>query len=70
MCNEFAQERAWRAYCEMMAREALEIVSDEATTLPSGSVRPSEHAASSRASRHSAQSPGSLEQGSHSPPLT
>ena len=27
VCNEFAQERAWRAYCEMMSREALSIVS-------------------------------------------
>jgi putative SOS response-associated peptidase YedK len=45
MCNEFAQERTWRAYCEMMAAEALEIVSDEPTALPSGSVHPSEPAA-------------------------
>jgi putative SOS response-associated peptidase YedK len=45
VCNEFAQERAWREYCEMMAREALEIVSNEPPQLPTGSVRPSERAA-------------------------
>lgn len=45
MCNEFAQERAWREYCEMMAREALGIFSDEPPELPFGSVRPSERAA-------------------------
>jgi len=45
MCNEFARERAWRVYCEMMAREALQIVSDEPSALPSGSVHPSEPAA-------------------------
>ena len=45
MCNEFAQERAWREYCELMAREALGIVSDEPPELPSGSIRPSERAA-------------------------
>lgn len=45
MCNEFAQERAWKAYCEMMAREALEIVSAELPELPHGSIHPSERAA-------------------------
>ena len=45
MCNEFAQERTWRAYCEMMAQEALGIVSEEPSVLPSGSVHPSEPAA-------------------------
>jgi putative SOS response-associated peptidase YedK len=45
VCNEFAQERAWREYCEQMAREALEIISDEPLEMPFGSVRPSERAA-------------------------
>ena len=45
MCNEFAQERAWREYCEIMAREALGIISDEPPELPSGSIHPSERAA-------------------------
>jgi len=45
MCNEFAQERTWRAYCELMKREALDIVNEQPETpLPSGSVRPSERA--------------------------
>jgi len=45
MCNEFSQEKVWRDYCEMMAGEALDIVSDEPPDLPAGSVRPSERAA-------------------------
>ena len=45
MCNEFAQELAWNAYCEMMQREALAIVSEEPDYLPNGSVHPSERAA-------------------------
>lgn len=46
MCNEFAQERAWRAYCDLMRREALAIIGDQPELpLPSGSVRPSERAA-------------------------
>jgi putative SOS response-associated peptidase YedK len=44
VCNEFAQERAFRAYCELMEREALDICSDEPPTLPFGSVHPSEPA--------------------------
>ena len=44
MCNEFAQERAWREYSEMMQREALKIITPEPPDLPLGSIRPSEHA--------------------------
>lgn len=44
MCNEFAQERAWREYSEMMQREALKIITPEQPDLPLGSVRPSEKA--------------------------
>lgn len=44
MCNEWAQERAWRAYCEMMAREALDIQNSEPLELPFGSMRPSDPA--------------------------
>ncbi|MGI8841408.1 MAG: SOS response-associated peptidase family protein [Caulobacteraceae bacterium] len=51
MCNEFAQERAWREYCEMMAREAMGIISDEPPELPFGSIHPSERAAIIRAAR-------------------
>ena len=42
MCNEFAQERAWREYSEMMQREALKIITPEPPDLPLGSIRPSE----------------------------
>ena len=41
MCNEFAQERAWREYSEMMQREALKIINPEQPDLPIGSIRPS-----------------------------
>jgi len=34
MCNEFAQERAWKAYCEMMAREDVKVVTPELPELP------------------------------------
>ena len=34
MCNEFAQERAWREYSEMMQREALKIITPEPPELP------------------------------------
>jgi putative SOS response-associated peptidase YedK len=44
MCNEFAQERAWREYSEMMQREALKIITPEQPDLPLGSIRPSEKA--------------------------
>jgi putative SOS response-associated peptidase YedK len=49
MCNEFAQERAWRLYCEVMAAEALEITHAAPDSLPNGSVHPSEQAAIIRA---------------------
>lgn len=42
MCNEWQQERAWRDYCEMMQREALDIQSPEPPELPFGSLRPSD----------------------------
>lgn len=44
MCNEWKQERVWREYCEMMAREALDIHSPEPPELPFGSMRPSDPA--------------------------
>jgi putative SOS response-associated peptidase YedK len=44
VCNEFAQERAWKAYCEMMAREALDVITPEQPDLPFGSIHPSERA--------------------------
>lgn len=44
MCNEFAQERAWKAYCEMMALEAVKVVTPEPPELPFGARRPSEEA--------------------------
>jgi len=44
MCNEFAQEKTWQDYCELMAREAVEIFSEPPPELPFGSIRPSEHA--------------------------
>lgn len=44
MCNEFAQERAWKAYCQMMQQEAIEVVTPEQPDLPLGSVKPSEQA--------------------------
>lgn len=44
MCNEFAQERAWREYSEMMQREALKIITPEQPDLPLGAIRPSEQA--------------------------
>lgn len=44
MCNEFAQERAWREYSEMMQREALKIITPEQPELPLASIRPSESA--------------------------
>lgn len=49
MCNEFAQERAWKAYCDEMQREALTIITPEQPNLPFGSVRPSDNAAIVRA---------------------
>lgn len=50
MCNEFAQERAYREYCELMQREALDIVNDQPDLpVPFGSVHPSERAAIIRA---------------------
>ncbi|MDB5480430.1 MAG: hypothetical protein JWO83_1483 [Caulobacteraceae bacterium] len=45
MCNEFAQEKTWEQYCELMAREAAEIFSEPPPDLPFGSIRPSERAA-------------------------
>jgi len=39
MCNEFAQERAWKAYCEMMQREALDIITPELPELPFTATR-------------------------------
>ncbi len=45
MCNEFAQEKTWDQYCELMAREAAEIFSDPPPDLPFGSIHPSEPAA-------------------------
>jgi putative SOS response-associated peptidase YedK len=45
MCNETAQERAWKAYCEMMSRQDMPIISDEPPELPFGPIRPSERAA-------------------------
>lgn len=46
MCNEFTQERAYKSYCEMMQREALDIIApQEDPELPFGSVHPSEPAA-------------------------
>jgi putative SOS response-associated peptidase YedK len=45
MCNEFAQEKTWEHYCELMARAAAEIVSEPPPELPFGSIRPSERAA-------------------------
>ena len=45
MCNEFAQEKTWEQYVELMAREAAEIFSDPPPELPFGSIRPSEQAA-------------------------
>jgi putative SOS response-associated peptidase YedK len=45
MCNEFVQERAWAAYCEMMLQQFLPIVSDQPDYLPAGSVPPSERVA-------------------------
>jgi putative SOS response-associated peptidase YedK len=45
MCNEFAQEKTWEQYCELMAREAAEIFSEPPPELPYGSIRPSERAA-------------------------
>jgi len=44
MCNEWAAERVWREYCEMMAREEMAIISDELPELPLGSIRPSDRA--------------------------
>lgn len=49
MCNEFAQERAWKAYCEEMAREAIEIITPNHPDLPFGSVHPSDNATIVRA---------------------
>jgi putative SOS response-associated peptidase YedK len=45
MCNEFAQEKTWEQYCELMAQEAAEILSDPPPELPFGSIHPSENAA-------------------------
>ncbi len=45
MCNEFAQEKTWAQYCELMAHEAAEIFSEPPPELPFGSIRPSERAA-------------------------
>ena len=45
MCNEFAQEKTWQNYCEMMAGEAAEILSGPPAELPFGSIHPSENAA-------------------------
>jgi putative SOS response-associated peptidase YedK len=45
MCNEFAQEKTWEQYCELMAREAAEIFSEPPPELPFGSIHPSEPAA-------------------------
>ncbi|HLZ84118.1 MAG TPA: SOS response-associated peptidase family protein [Caulobacteraceae bacterium] len=45
MCNEFAQEKTWEQYCELMARGAAEIFSEPPPDLPFGSIRPSERAA-------------------------
>ena len=45
MCNEFAQEKTWEQYVELMAREAAEIFSEPPPELPFGSIRPSEQAA-------------------------
>jgi putative SOS response-associated peptidase YedK len=45
MCNEFAQEKTWDQYCELMAREAADIFSEPPADLPFGSIRPSERAA-------------------------
>jgi putative SOS response-associated peptidase YedK len=39
MCNEFAQERAWREYSEMMQREALKIITPELPDLPFTATR-------------------------------
>lgn len=45
MCNEFAQERAYKAYCELMQREALGIISPtHEPELPFGSIHPSDPA--------------------------
>ena len=53
MCNEFAQEKTWDQYCELMAREAAEIYSEPPAELPFGSIRPSERAAILRPSQGS-----------------
>src|SRR5271154_4195712 len=45
MCNEFAQEKTWDQYCELMAGEAAGIFSEPPPDLPFGSIRPSESAA-------------------------
>jgi putative SOS response-associated peptidase YedK len=45
MCNEFAQEKTWDQYCELMAGEASGIFSEPPPDLPFGSIRPSESAA-------------------------
>ncbi len=45
MCNEFAQEKTWRHYRDLMAGEGAEILSEPPADLPFGSIRPSENAA-------------------------
>jgi putative SOS response-associated peptidase YedK len=45
MCNEFAQEKTWQDYCELMAQAAAEILSEPPPELPFGSIHPSERAA-------------------------
>jgi putative SOS response-associated peptidase YedK len=49
MCNEFAQEKTWQDYVELMGREAAELFSEAPEALPFGSIRPSERAAVLRA---------------------